>query len=107
MKAIAIDFDGCICTNAFPNIGAPNRSVIDKAIAEQAAGAGLILGRVNCSNRRWMPVPNGDYTLMRSMKASPPGLLPLAPAPERLEHPSIGMTVPWLSVTVRCSYENP
>lgn len=43
MKAIAIDFDGCICTNAFPNIGAPNRSVIDKAIAEQAAGAGLIL----------------------------------------------------------------
>lgn len=50
---------------------------------------------------------HGDYTLMRSMKASPPGLLPLAPAPERLEHPSIGMTVPWLSVTVRCSYENP
>lgn len=43
MKATAIDFDGCICTNAFPNIGAPNRSVIDKAIAEQAAGAGLIL----------------------------------------------------------------
>ena len=43
MKAIAIDFDGCICTNAFPNIGTPNRSVIDKAIAEQAAGAGLIL----------------------------------------------------------------
>lgn len=43
MKAIAIDFDGCICTNAFPNIGTPNWSVIDKAIAEQAAGAGLIL----------------------------------------------------------------
>ena len=43
MKAIAVDFDGCICTNAFPNIGTPNWSVIDKAIAEQAAGAGLIL----------------------------------------------------------------
>lgn len=43
MKAIAIDFDGCICTNAFPNIGTPNRSVIDRALAEQAAGAGLIL----------------------------------------------------------------
>lgn len=42
-KAIAIDFDGCICTNAFPNIGAPNWSVILKALAEQAAGAGLIL----------------------------------------------------------------
>ena len=110
MKAIAIDFDGCICTNAFPNIGAPNRSVIDKAIAEQAAGAGLILWTCRegeLLQQRWMPVPNGDYTLMRSTKASPPGLPPLAPAPERLEHPSIGMTMPWLSVTVRCNYENP
>lgn len=42
-KAIAIDFDGCICTNAFPNIGAPNWSVINKARAEHAHGAGLIL----------------------------------------------------------------
>lgn len=42
-KAIAIDFDGCICTNAFPNIGAPNWSVINKALGEQAAGADLIL----------------------------------------------------------------
>lgn len=42
-KAIAIDFDGCICTNAFPNIGAPNWSVINRARAEHAAGAGLIL----------------------------------------------------------------
>lgn len=42
-KAIAIDFDGCICTNAFPNIGAPNWNVIIKALTEQAEGAGLIL----------------------------------------------------------------
>lgn len=42
-KAIAIDFDGCICTNAYPDIGAPNWSVINKACAEHAAGAGLIL----------------------------------------------------------------
>lgn len=42
-KAIAIDFDGCICTNAFPNVGAPNWSVINKACAEHAHGAGLIL----------------------------------------------------------------
>lgn len=42
-KAIAIDFDGCLCSNAFPSIGAPCWAVINKAKAEQAAGAGLIL----------------------------------------------------------------
>lgn len=42
-KAIAIDFDGCLCSNAFPDIGAPNWVVITKAAKEQAAGAGLIL----------------------------------------------------------------
>lgn len=43
MKAIAIDFDGCLCTNAYPVVGAPNWSIINKALEEQAAGAGLIL----------------------------------------------------------------
>lgn len=42
-KAIAIDFDGCICTNKYPNIGEPNWDVINKAIEEQKNGAGLIL----------------------------------------------------------------
>ncbi len=42
-KAIAIDFDGCICENQFPEIGAPNWSVIQRARQEQKAGAGLIL----------------------------------------------------------------
>lgn len=41
--AIAIDFDGCLCVNAYPNIGAPNWGVIAKAKERQAAGAGLIL----------------------------------------------------------------
>ena len=43
MKAIAIDFDGCLCTNAYPDIGEPNWGVINKAKQEQEAGAGLIL----------------------------------------------------------------
>lgn len=43
MKAIAIDFDGCLCDNAYPAIGAPHWSVIDRAKMEQDAGAGLIL----------------------------------------------------------------
>lgn len=42
-KAIAIDFDGCLCVDAFPDIGAPNWAAIDRAKAEQLAGAGLIL----------------------------------------------------------------
>lgn len=42
-KAIAIDFDGCLCSNAFPEIGAPHWDVIAKAKMEQKNGAGLIL----------------------------------------------------------------
>lgn len=42
-KAIAIDFDGCLCTDAFPAIGEPNWDVINRARAEQRSGAGLIL----------------------------------------------------------------
>ena len=42
-KAIAIDFDGCLSTDAFPAIGEPNWPVIKRAQAEQRAGAGLIL----------------------------------------------------------------
>jgi len=42
-KAIAIDFDGCLCSNAFPEVGEPYFDVILAAKVEQAAGAGLIL----------------------------------------------------------------
>ena len=42
-KAIAIDFDGCICTDAFRFIGKPNWPVIELAKREQESGAGLIL----------------------------------------------------------------
>ncbi|WP_281513145.1 hypothetical protein [Bacteroides acidifaciens] len=42
-KAIAIDFDGCLCSNAYPAIGEPNWDVIERAKKEQSSGAGLIL----------------------------------------------------------------
>lgn len=42
-KAIAIDFDGCLCTNEYLAIGQPNWAVINRAKAEQRRGAGLIL----------------------------------------------------------------
>lgn len=42
-KAIAIDFDGCLCENKWPEIGEPHMDVISAAIAEQENGAALIL----------------------------------------------------------------
>lgn len=42
-KVIAVDFDGCLCHNVFPEIGAPHWDVIAKARQEQRDGAGLIL----------------------------------------------------------------
>ena len=40
-KAIAIDFDGCICKADWPHIGEPNMGVISAAIREQQSGAAL------------------------------------------------------------------
>lgn len=42
-KAIAIDFDGCLCDWAWPEIGAPHMNVIQAAIREKQNGAALIL----------------------------------------------------------------
>ena len=42
-KIIAIDFDGCICSNNWPDIGSPNWNVINRAKDEQQNGAKLIL----------------------------------------------------------------
>ena len=42
-KAIAIDFDGCLCSSVYPNIGKPHREIIEKALAEKANGTALIL----------------------------------------------------------------
>ena len=42
-KIIAIDFDGTLCRNAYPDIGLPRMDIISRAKAEKAAGAKLIL----------------------------------------------------------------
>lgn len=42
-KVIAIDFDGCLCSNAYPRIGKPNWRVISEALIAQKSGAALIL----------------------------------------------------------------
>ena len=42
-KIIAVDFDGTLCTNKFPEIGEPIPETIEALKAEQAAGARVIL----------------------------------------------------------------
>ena len=42
-KVIAVDFDGTLCVNKWPEIGAPNRTVIDRLKAQQRAGDRVIL----------------------------------------------------------------
>lgn len=43
MEIIAIDFDGTLCVDRFPEIGDPNWDVINRAKAAQAAGIPTIL----------------------------------------------------------------
>lgn len=80
-KAIAIDFDGCLCQNAYPGIGSPNWPVINKALAEQDDGAGLILW--TCREGKLLQDAVMACTSMQSTKASPNGLRHLAPARAR------------------------
>ncbi len=47
-KIIAIDFDGCLCENRYPDIGEPHWPVIWQAIQEQKNGAILILWTCRC-----------------------------------------------------------
>lgn len=42
-KIIAVDFDGTLCVNAYPNIGDPRKTVIQCVLDEQDKGARLIL----------------------------------------------------------------
>ena len=42
-KIIAVDFDGCLCTNAWPDIGQPNRQLIRMLKTARAKGNKIIL----------------------------------------------------------------
>lgn len=43
MKIIAVDFDGTICENAYPEIGEPHWKIINSLILEQSKGTKIIL----------------------------------------------------------------
>ena len=42
-KIIAVDFDGCLCQAAWPEIGLPNKHMIDKLILQRMLGNKVIL----------------------------------------------------------------
>ena len=42
-KIIAVDFDGTLCENKWPDIGEPNTELITYLVNEQCAGAKVIL----------------------------------------------------------------
>ena len=43
VKIIAVDFDGTLCENRWPEIGRPNQEVLDYILGEQCKGAKIIL----------------------------------------------------------------
>lgn len=48
MKIIAVDFDGTLCQDKWPDIGKPNREIIHALIQRQAAGDKVILWTCRC-----------------------------------------------------------
>ena len=42
-RIIAVDFDGCLCENAWPEIGAPRQAVIDALLERKKVGVKIIL----------------------------------------------------------------
>ena len=50
-KAIAVDFDGTLCENRYPEIGEANTELIRQLIAEQENGADIILWTCRSGNR--------------------------------------------------------
>lgn len=78
-RAIAIDFDGCLCENAWPEIGAPHWDAIRAAQLAQHEGAALILWTCR----------NGDLLVSAVEWCRERGLIfdaVNANLPERLEH---------------------
>lgn len=51
VKIIAVDFDGCIVTNEFPNIGQPIQETISALHVETMAGAKIILWTCRVGNQ--------------------------------------------------------
>lgn len=42
-RVIAVDFDGTLCTNLYPDVGSPKQDIIDKLLSEKQSGSKIIL----------------------------------------------------------------
>lgn len=47
-RVIAVDFDGTLCKDSYPNIGEPNETLIRYLLDEQKRGSKLILWTCRC-----------------------------------------------------------
>ena len=50
-RTIAIDFDGTLVENLYPDIGPPKMDIINRAIEEQKRGSKLILWTCRCNEQ--------------------------------------------------------
>ena len=50
-QMIAVDFDGTLCTDCFPEIGSPNTELIDLLIGLRSQGRQVILWTCRCGRR--------------------------------------------------------
>lgn len=50
MKIIAVDFDGCLCRDKWPEIGAENWEIIHALVRRQADGDKVILWTCRCGD---------------------------------------------------------
>lgn len=57
-KIIAVDFDGTLCENAWPNIGAPKEAVIDYTSIKSKPAQKSYCGRTDVMNG-WMKLWRG------------------------------------------------
>ena len=72
-KIIAVDFDGTLVENKWPEIGAPIEKNIAKVKAEQEAGAKIILwtNPANLWKRHFRSAKSRASTSMLSMRICP------------------------------------
>lgn len=70
-KAYAVDFDGTLCENRWPEIGEPNQELIGYLVGRRQQGDKVILwtcrkvgADVYIDDRAWNPITGGDISNM-------------------------------------------
>lgn len=101
-KVIAIDFDGTLCENKYPEIGLPRWGVIFKALSEQENGAALILW--TCRTGMEMGGLKANYPALKEACMEMRQMIMQKTAGQRKDRPK---DIPWenwerVKVTIIC-----